>query len=54
MDNMTYSKEAIEKLLNIINTLPYSGFQNANKICEIFNILNNPIKDKSKENQEIK
>jgi recombinational DNA repair protein RecR len=52
MEIITYSKESIEKLLNIINTLPYQGFQSASKIVEIYNILNNPIKEKSK--QEIK
>jgi recombinational DNA repair protein RecR len=52
MEIITYSKESIEKLLNIINTLPYQGFQSASKIVEIYNILNNPIKEKSK--QELK
>ncbi|HBY19924.1 MAG TPA: hypothetical protein DEG71_02780 [Clostridiales bacterium] len=52
MDKITYSKESIEKLLNIINTLPYQGFQNAGKLMEVYNILNNPIKEK--ENTEIK
>lgn len=44
MDKLTYSKEAIERLLNIINTLPFQGFQNASKLVEIFNILNDPIR----------
>ena len=52
MDKLVYSKEQIEKLLNIINTLPIQGIQSASKIVEIYNILNNPIKEK--ENTEIK
>jgi hypothetical protein len=54
MDTLIYSKESIEKLLNIINTLPFQGIQNASKVVEIFNILNNSIKDKPKDIQEQK
>ena len=50
METLSYSKESIEKLLNIINTLPIQGIQSASKLCEIFNILNNSIK----ENENIK
>lgn len=54
--DLTYSKEQIEKILNLINQLPYliaqpkNGIQSAMTIVEIQNILNSPIK---KDIQEI-
>jgi hypothetical protein len=47
MDTLSYSKEQIEKLLNIINTFPCTGFQNASKLMKIYNILNSSIKSKA-------
>lgn len=52
MDKLSYSKESIERLLNIINTLPIQGFQQASKIVEIFQILNNPIKENDIKKEE--
>jgi len=53
MDKLTYSKEAIERLLNIINTLPFQGFQNASKLVEIFNILNDPIREGDNRKEDV-
>lgn len=47
---LIYSKEQVEKILNLVNTLPYliaqpkNGIQSAMTIVEIQNILNSPIK----------
>ena len=50
MDNnkeiVKYSKENVEKVLNLIDSLPMNGFQSANKLSIIFQILNNPVVDK--------
>ena len=40
---ISYKQEKIQELLNIINTLPYTGFDNAFKLARIFEILNEPF-----------
>lgn len=50
-----YTQEQIEKLLNIINTLPCFGTQNfttASKLVEIYSILNKPLQDNQKKIKE--
>lgn len=51
METLTYKKENIEQLLNIINNIGFVGFDNANKISMVYQILNNPIKNPIQENE---
>lgn len=43
MENVTYSKNNIEEMLNILNTFNIVGFDSVHKMARIFNILNNPV-----------
>jgi hypothetical protein len=54
MDIYQISKEQIEKLMNIINSLPLkegNNFVTASKVSEIYNIINGLLKDKQIENK---
>jgi hypothetical protein len=48
MENLTYKKEQVERVLNIVNSFTFQGVSEASKIIEIFNILNSFIKDEEK------
>jgi hypothetical protein len=54
LNNITYNPQQIEKVLNILNELPFCGINNAMKITEIVNILNTPFlkAQQEKQNQE--
>ncbi len=47
MEYLKYTLEQIEKVLNIVNTIPVSGIDNCNKIVSIYQILNSDIKDEA-------
>ena len=49
MEKITYSKENIEQMLNVLNSMSFTGFQDAQKIVMIFNILNSPIVETAEE-----
>jgi hypothetical protein len=59
---LSYKKEKIEEVLNIINTLQFTGFDGALKLTRIFDIMNepfnlnkkfpNPVKPIEKENNK--
>ena len=40
---ISYKKEKIEEVLNIINTLPFTGFNDALKVTRIFELMNEPF-----------
>lgn len=48
MENLSYKKEQVERVLNIVNSFTFQGVSEASKIIEIFNILNSFIKDEEK------
>ena len=50
--NITYSKSEIERILNILNTMPFQGIDNAIKISEIVKILQYPLTKIQQEKQE--
>ncbi len=52
METVTYSKEQIQRLYNIINSLNFTGVQSAMMLVEIHNIINSPIVDENNENQD--
>lgn len=56
LESVSYSPQQIEKVLNLINELPFQGISNAMKIIEIVNILNSPFikAQQEKQNQENK
>lgn len=45
---VTYSQIQIEEVLQIINSLPFSGIQNAEKIFRAYMILNRPFIENEK------
>ena len=47
MDRFIYSKEQLEEILNILNTFQFTGFESANKMSRIYQILNTPFTEKS-------
>lgn len=49
---VSYSKDKIQLLFNILNSMNFSGIQQAQGIAQISVILNNPIKPIEKENSE--
>lgn len=58
---VSYSKDKIQLLFNILNSMSFTGIQQAQGIAQISVILNNPIvKDKTKnatkesQNNEVK
>lgn len=50
--NIVYSKDEIERILNIINTMPFQGIDNALKISEIVKILQSPLVKAQQEKYE--
>ena len=46
---LKYSKENIENALKLLNTIEVKGILNCNNIMQIYNILQNPIKDNTVE-----
>ncbi|MDD4779021.1 MAG: hypothetical protein PHT02_00260 [Tissierellia bacterium] len=40
---LSYNKDKIQELLNIINTMPFIGITDAMKLMRIFEILNEPF-----------
>ena len=44
MENLTYTKESIELILNTIDSFEFKGFRNADKLVLIYQILNNPVR----------
>lgn len=49
---VSYPKDKIQLLFNILNSMNFSGVQQAQGIAQISVILNNPIKPIEKENSE--
>lgn len=49
MQVIKYDLNKINEMLNILNTLPFKGFENAQKMVAIFNILDNPINEDNKD-----
>lgn len=49
---VSYSKDKIQLLFNILNSMSFTGIQQAQGIAQISVILNNPIEPIEKENQE--
>lgn len=47
MENFTYTNEQITEILQLLNTIPVTGVENAMKITRIFNILNTPEQPKT-------
>lgn len=45
MENLVYTKESIEMLLNIVNNMSFKGFHEAENIMRIYQILNNPVRE---------
>lgn len=53
IEQLSYEKEKIQYIFNVLNNLQFTGIQQANGIIQIVNILNNPIKNtESEENVE--
>lgn len=50
MEKIVYTKQQVEQALNLLNMLSFTGFDAANKLSTVFQILNNPVI----ENKEIK
>lgn len=49
LEVVSYSKDKIQLLFNILNSMSFTGIQQAQGIAQISVILNNPIvKDKTK------
>jgi hypothetical protein len=42
-ETVTYEKAKIEQLLPLLNSLSVTGVNQANILCNIFNIINSPI-----------
>jgi CHASE3 domain sensor protein len=49
MENLIFTKQQIEEVLNIINTLPIQGFDSASKIVKIFQIMQSFKKEEIKQ-----
>lgn len=49
---VSYPKDKIQLLFNILNSMSFTGIQQAQGIAQISVILNNPIKPIEKENSE--
>lgn len=49
---VSYPKDKIQLLFNILNSMSFTGIQQAQGIAQISVILNNPIKPTEKENSE--
>lgn len=49
---VSYPKDKIQLLFNILNSMNFTGIQQAQGIAQISVILNNPIKPIKKENLE--
>lgn len=47
---VSYSKDKIQLLFNILNSMSFTGIQQAQGIAQISVILNNPIVDDKTEN----
>ena len=47
---VSYSKDKIQLLFNILNSMSFTGIQQAQGIAQISVILNNPIVEKKKKN----
>lgn len=47
---VSYSKDKIQLLFNILNSMSFTGIQQAQGIAQISVILNNPIIEDKKEN----
>jgi len=50
---LKYTSQQIEQVLNLLNTLPFKGFEDAMKLNKIFQILNSPFVNKSNQNNNI-
>ena len=48
---VSYSKDKIQLLFNILNSMSFTGIQQAQGISQISVILNNPIQSKDDKNQ---
>lgn len=51
LDDITYTKKDIEKILNILNNTTFTGISNIMNITEIVNILNTPFIKNQQENK---
>lgn len=54
INEVRYTNEQIEELANILNSLPFSGFNNAMKVAKVFSILNSPIQQEEPQKGENK
>lgn len=52
LEVVSYEKDKIQLLFNILNSMSFTGVQQAQGIAQISVILNNPIKPIEKENSE--
>lgn len=52
LEVVSYEKDKIQLLFNILNSISFTGVQQAQGIAQISVILNNPIKPIEKENSE--
>ncbi len=50
---VSYDKEKIQYIFTVLNSLQFTGIQQANGIVQIANILNNPIKNTEGEESEV-
>ena len=54
MEKFIYTKQQVDRILNLINTFTFTGISEASKIIEMVNILNNFEKDEEKEDDTVK
>lgn len=52
LEVVSYEKDKIQLLFDILNSISFTGVQQAQGIAQISVILNNPIKPTEKENSE--
>lgn len=52
LEVVSYEKDKIQLLFNILNSMSFTGVQQAQGIAQISVILDNPIKPIEKENSE--
>ena len=52
LEVVSYEKDKIQLLFDILNSMSFTGVQQAQGIAQISVILNNPIKPIEKENSE--
>lgn len=52
LEVVSYEKDKIQLLFNILNSMSFTGVQQAQGIAQISVILNNPIKPIENENSE--